>query len=88
MRFLPAYRKPFIPLNRIHVMVDATLIVAVVGFVAVLGYVSNMIFERTRVPDAVWLILFGVIIAWLGPLPASGLVAFAPVLAAIAVSVM
>jgi len=64
------------------------LIVAVVGFVAVLGYVSNMIFERTRVPDAVWLILFGVIIAWLGPLPASGLVAFAPVLAAIAVSVM
>lgn len=69
-------------------MVDATLVVAIFGGVAVLGYLSNLIFEKTRVPDALWLILFGVLVAWLGAVPANGLIAFAPVLATLAVAVM
>ncbi|MEM7813733.1 MAG: cation:proton antiporter [Candidatus Aenigmatarchaeota archaeon] len=69
-------------------MVDATLIVAIAGLVAVLGYASNWIFERTRIPDALWLILFGVVIAWLGPLPASAFIAFTPALVALAAAVI
>jgi len=69
-------------------MVDATLAVAVIGGTAVLGYLSNAIFERTRVPDVLWLILFGIIVAWAGALPSSGLLLFAPVLASIAIVVM
>jgi cell volume regulation protein A len=69
-------------------VVDAILAVAVIGSVAVLGYFSNILFEKTRIPDSIWLILFGLVVAWLGALPTSGLLVFAPVLAAIALAVM
>lgn len=65
-------------------MVDAVTAIAVLGLTGVLGWASHLIFERTRVPDVIWLIAFGFIIAALQLLPASGLLTLAPVLATVA----
>jgi len=69
-------------------MVDVNLALAVIGGTAVLGYVTQVIFEKTRIPDAILLIIFGMLVSFVGAIPTTGLLTLAPVLANIAIVVM
>ena len=43
-------------------MIDPLTILIFFGITIVLGYVGSIIFERTRIPDVVWLLLFGLLV--------------------------
>ncbi|NIO44161.1 MAG: hypothetical protein GTN36_01225 [Candidatus Aenigmarchaeota archaeon] len=43
-------------------MIDPLTILIFFGLTIVLGYVGSIIFERTRIPDVVWLLLFGLLV--------------------------
>ncbi|RLI96781.1 MAG: hypothetical protein DRO96_02310 [Candidatus Aenigmatarchaeota archaeon] len=55
----------------------------------VIGYVGSLIFEKTKIPDAVWLLLFGVLIGpFLGVVSRESFIAFSPLLSAIAIVII
>jgi cell volume regulation protein A len=43
-------------------MIEPLSILAFFGITIALGYVGSIIFERTRIPDVVWLLLFGLLV--------------------------
>jgi len=43
-------------------MIEPLSILTFFGITIVLGYVGSLIFERTRIPDVVWLLLFGLLV--------------------------
>jgi len=43
-------------------VVDPTSILTVAGITIILGYVSSFIFKKTRIPDVIFLLMFGVLI--------------------------
>jgi cell volume regulation protein A len=43
-------------------MIEPLSILAFFGVTIVLGYIGTFIFERTRIPDVVWLLLFGLLV--------------------------
>lgn len=71
------------------VLIGALELLIILGATVVIGYVGNAIFGKTRIPDVLWLILFGL---FLGPV--FGLVdrtiflALAPFLSAVAILVI
>ncbi|MCD6558080.1 MAG: cation:proton antiporter [Candidatus Aenigmarchaeota archaeon] len=55
----------------------------------VIGYIGSLIFEKTKIPDAVWLLLFGVLIGpFLGVVSRESFIAFSPLLSAIAIVII
>ncbi len=49
-----------------------------------LGYVGYIIFERTKIPDVIWLLLFGLIVTASGVIDIKPFIAISPFLAALA----
>lgn len=43
-------------------MIEPLSILAFFGITIALGYVGSIIFERTRIPDVVWLLIFGMLV--------------------------
>ena len=41
---------------------SALSMLVLTGVTIFLGYVGNLIFEKTRIPDAVWLLVFGLLV--------------------------
>lgn len=68
-------------------MVNAIAIVILIGLTAVLGYIGNYIFRKTRVPDVLWLLLFGIVVSYFNLISSSELLPFALLLATIAVAI-
>lgn len=66
-------------------IIDAFNLLTLFSITIVLGYVGSLIFERTRIPDILWLLIFGILI---GPVfklvDASIFIAISPFLAALA----
>ncbi|OYT56554.1 MAG: hypothetical protein B6U68_03100 [Candidatus Aenigmarchaeota archaeon ex4484_14] len=55
----------------------------------IIGYIGSLIFEKTKIPDAVWLLLFGVLIGpFLGMISRQSFIAFSPLLSAIAIVII
>ncbi len=68
--------------------VDPILIVGIIGVTAILGYIANMIFERTKVADIVWLLIFGMALSQFGIATDAAFFAIAPILAAVALLII
>lgn len=65
--------------------VDAFSLLTLFSITIVLGYVGSLIFERTRIPDILWLLIFGIIIGPVLKLVDVGIfIAISPFLAALA----
>ncbi|RLF53311.1 MAG: hypothetical protein DRN24_01365 [Thermoplasmata archaeon] len=45
-------------------MVDVIFALAVLGVIMILGFIGNLIFNRTQVPSIIWLLLFGLIVGF------------------------
>ena len=43
---------------------DVIVGLSVLGFIMILGFVGNYIFNKTQIPSIVWLLLFGLIIGF------------------------
>jgi len=41
---------------------DALNLLTLMGFTILLGYIGMIIFEKTRIPDVIWLLLFGLLV--------------------------
>jgi cell volume regulation protein A len=45
-------------------MVDITFAIIILGAIMILGFIGNLIFNRTQIPSIVWLLVFGLIIGF------------------------
>ncbi len=43
-------------------MIDITLALITLGAIMILGFIGNIIFNRTQIPSIVWLLLFGLVV--------------------------
>ncbi len=43
-------------------MLDITLALIILGAIMILGFIGNLIFNRTQIPSIVWLLVFGLVI--------------------------
>ena len=43
-------------------MVDIISAVTILGAIMILGFIGNIIFNRTQIPSIVWLLIFGLIV--------------------------
>jgi len=66
-------------------MVNPLVIIGIIGFTALIGYLGNIIFEKTKIPDVIWLLLFGFLVAWLGFVPSNGFMPIVPIVATVAI---
>jgi len=46
-------------------MLDITLALIILGAIMILGFLGNLIFNRTQIPSIVWLLVFGLIIGFI-----------------------
>jgi cell volume regulation protein A len=67
---------------------DILSLLGVIGVTVLLGYVANIIFERTRIADVLWLLVFGMAVAWSRILPQEPFIALSPVLSTIALLII
>jgi len=42
-----------------------TIAISILGFILILGFIGNYIFNRTQVPSIVWLLIFGLIVGFI-----------------------
>jgi cell volume regulation protein A len=69
--------------------IEPLSILSLLGTTIVLGYIGLLIFEKTKIPDAVWLLLFGLIVGpLLGLVDRSIFIAASPLLGAIALLII
>jgi cell volume regulation protein A len=66
-------------------VVDSFSILVLFGVTIAVGYIGNAIFEKTKIPDIIWLLLFGLLIGPVFSLVDRGIfIAISPFLAALA----
>lgn len=71
--------------------IDPFSILTLFGFTIVVGYVGSAIFEKTKIPDVIWLLLFGIIAGIFGPefgLNRDMFITLSPFLAALALIII
>ncbi|MCD6403270.1 MAG: cation:proton antiporter [Candidatus Aenigmarchaeota archaeon] len=70
-------------------MIDVSLLFFGIGFIITLGFLANLFFKKTKIPDVIWLLFLGIL---LGPLThtlkSSFLLEFAPYVAALATMII
>jgi len=69
-------------------MIDTIVFIVLIGITLLLGYVGNHIFSRTRIPDVVWLFVFGLLITHFGLVPREPFIAISNLLASIALFII
>ncbi|MBI4182237.1 MAG: peptidase, partial [Candidatus Aenigmarchaeota archaeon] len=71
------------------VFADALGFLLLLGATVVVGYVGGALYTRTRIPDAVWLLLFGLIVGpGLGLVDRAAFLALAPLLSTVALLII
>lgn len=69
--------------------IDTFGILTLLGLTIVVGYIGSLIFYKTRIPDVIWLLLFGLFVGPLmGLVETSMYIAISPLLAAAAVLII
>ena len=68
--------------------IDVLSFLGVIAVTVILGYVANYIFERTKVADIVWLLMFGFAVTWFGLLPQAPFISLSPLLGTIAILII
>ncbi|MFH1631271.1 MAG: cation:proton antiporter [Candidatus Aenigmatarchaeota archaeon] len=66
-------------------MLNPTVIIGIIGATAIVGYIANLIFSKTRIPDVIWLLVFGVAISWAGFATGESFLPIVPIVASIAI---
>ena len=69
-------------------MIDAWTLVVLLGMTVVLGYVGSHIFAKTKIPDVIWLIIFGLVIAYFNIIPREPFLAISAIMASIALFII
>lgn len=69
-------------------MIDAWTLILLLGVTVVLGYIGSHIFSRTKIPDVLWLIIFGLVIAYFNLIPREPFLAVSSVMASIALFII
>lgn len=69
-------------------VLDAIAIITLFGITVVLGYIGMLIFRKTSIPDIIWLLLFGVLVASFGLIDRQMFVSASPLLAALALLII
>lgn len=59
-----------------------------IGAVIVLGFIGRLIFEKTKIPEVVWLMILGVIIGYSGLVGTDMLLMVAPIFGALALTII
>src|SRR3989338_8886206 len=65
--------------------VDAFSLLTLFGVTVIVGYVGSIIFSKTKIPDLIWLIVFGFAAASFGFADRALFLSIAPFLAALAI---
>ncbi|MBI2173377.1 MAG: cation:proton antiporter [Candidatus Aenigmarchaeota archaeon] len=68
--------------------VDAFSLLTLFGVTVIVGYVGSIIFSKTKIPDLIWLIVFGFAAASFGFADRALLLSIAPFLAALAILII
>lgn len=70
-------------------MIDVLLGLSIAGFIIALGFFADLFFNKTKIPDVIWLMLFGIVIGpVLGIVNKVGLFGIAPLFTAIAIAII
>ncbi|MBI4895198.1 MAG: cation:proton antiporter [Candidatus Aenigmarchaeota archaeon] len=69
-------------------MIDAWTLVVLIGVTVLLGYIGNHIFSKTKIPDVIWLIIFGLVIAYFNLIPRDPFIAMSAIMASIALFII
>jgi len=67
---------------------DPVLLIGILGLTVILGYVANLVFERTKVADVIWLLLLGVAISYFGVVSGEAFTPITPFLASVALLII
>jgi len=66
-------------------MLNPVTIIGIIGATAIVGYIANLIFSKTRIPDVIWLLVFGLAVAGLGLVNGNIFLPVVPLVASIAI---
>ncbi|MBI5332787.1 MAG: cation:proton antiporter [Candidatus Aenigmarchaeota archaeon] len=69
-------------------MIDAWTLIVLLGMTVVLGYVGSHIFAKTKIPDVIWLIIFGLVIAYFNIIPRESFLVMSAMMASIALFII
>src|SRR3989338_8285584 len=69
-------------------MLDAWTLIVLLGITLVLGYVGSHIFSRTKIPDVIWLIVFGLVISYFNLISREPFLAISAIMASIALFII
>ncbi|MEM7823792.1 MAG: cation:proton antiporter [Candidatus Aenigmatarchaeota archaeon] len=63
---------------------EALSFLTLIGLTIIVGYIGALIFERTRIPDVIWLMVFGLLVSGLGLMDRSVFMAVSGIMSAVA----
>ena len=70
-------------------MIDTFSILTLLGVTIIVGYIGSLIFYKTKFPDVIWLLLFGLVVGPLFSLVNTSMyVSISPLLAAAAIAII
>ncbi|MFH1237406.1 MAG: cation:proton antiporter [Candidatus Aenigmatarchaeota archaeon] len=69
-------------------MIEPLMFILLVGVTLLLGYIGNHIFSKTKIPDVIWLFIFGILIAYFGFVPRAPFVSMSNLMISIALFVI
>ena len=65
--------------------VEALSLLTLFGITVIVGYIGSLIFSKTKIPDLIWLLIFGFSATYLGFVDRALFIAITPLLAALAI---
>jgi len=69
-------------------MYTPEVILILIGTIVFLGFIGRLIFEKTKIPEVVWLMILGVFIGYYEAVTTDMMLSIAPVFAAIALAII
>jgi potassium/hydrogen antiporter len=69
-------------------MVEILSLLVLIGLTIFIGYIGSLIFDKTKIPDALWLILFGFVISALNVLDTTFFLSISGLMASIALFII
>jgi len=61
------------------------LVITIIGLTILLGFIGNVLFQKTSIPNTIWLVLFGMVLGETGLIDASFILGSASLIGAIAI---
>jgi potassium/hydrogen antiporter len=66
-------------------MVEVLLVLSVIGAIILIGFIGNLLFKKTMVPNTLWLIFFGIFLSFFNFVGSDFIIGIAGIIGAIAV---